>query len=69
MAAAMKTIRCSICERYFDPATSDAMPFCSKRCKQIDLGRWLGERYSVPVEPSEEDEDEVPPKYPNRGED
>lgn len=58
----MKTIRCSICERQFDPTTSDAMPFCSKRCKQIDLGRWLGERYSVPVERSEEDDDEESPQ-------
>ena len=23
-------------------------PFCSKRCKTIDLGRWLGEDYRVP---------------------
>jgi endogenous inhibitor of DNA gyrase (YacG/DUF329 family) len=26
------------------------MPFCSSRCKQIDLGRWLGERYGMPFE-------------------
>jgi len=26
------------------------MPFCSDRCRQIDLGRWLREVYSVPVE-------------------
>ena len=66
----MSTIRCSICERYFDTATTDAMPFCSKRCKQIDLGRWFGERYSVPVEPKEEDdEDEGPPRHASDGED
>jgi hypothetical protein len=23
-------------------------PFCSKRCRMIDLGRWLGEGYRVP---------------------
>ncbi len=29
-------------------------PFCSERCRLIDLGRWLGERYRVPaVEPDE----------------
>ncbi|WP_390843828.1 DNA gyrase inhibitor YacG [Anatilimnocola floriformis] len=65
----MSTLRCSICERYFDPATSDAMPFCSKRCKQVDLGRWLGERYSVPAERSEEDEDEGPSRHSSDGED
>ncbi len=24
-------------------------PFCSKRCSQLDLGRWLNEEYTVPV--------------------
>ncbi len=24
-------------------------PFCSSRCKQVDLGKWLGEEYSLPV--------------------
>ena len=33
-------------------------PFCSERCKQIDLGDWAAERYRVPqtAEPSSEDE-------------
>jgi endogenous inhibitor of DNA gyrase (YacG/DUF329 family) len=43
-------------------------PFCSPRCRQVDLGRWLGEEYRVPdrsqdgepepggSSPSEEDE-------------
>lgn len=26
------------------------MPFCSERCRQIDLGSWLGESYSMPVD-------------------
>lgn len=46
----MSRLKCSICEREFDPADSAALPFCSHRCQQIDLGRWFGERYSVPVE-------------------
>jgi endogenous inhibitor of DNA gyrase (YacG/DUF329 family) len=40
------------------------LPFCSARCKTIDLGRWLGEAYHLPAEeqddPSEEEETEVP---------
>lgn len=63
----MATIRCPICERYFETTDSTAMPFCSPRCKQIDLGRWLGEKYSVPVEPADDDEDESP--RDRRGED
>jgi len=51
------TIRCPICERQFDPAASRAMPFCSERCRKIDLGRWLRECYSVPVERKDEDDE------------
>ena len=25
-------------------------PFCSAKCRKIDLGRWLGEKYAVPAE-------------------
>jgi endogenous inhibitor of DNA gyrase (YacG/DUF329 family) len=40
-------------------------PFCSRRCKTIDLGRWLGERYRIPAEGGDEadpvaDETEIP---------
>ena len=31
-------------------------PFCSERCKLIDLGRWLGGKYQIPVEQDDEDE-------------
>ncbi len=55
-------IRCAICEKQFDPAASQAMPFCSDRCRQIDLGRWLREVYAVPVvrNPDEEGAGEAP---------
>jgi endogenous inhibitor of DNA gyrase (YacG/DUF329 family) len=29
-------------------------PFCSERCKTIDLGRWLNESYRLPVEEEED---------------
>lgn len=51
----MPLIRCPVCRKRFDGAQSDSLPFCSPRCRQIDLGRWLGEEYSVPVESSDED--------------
>lgn len=34
-------------------------PFCSERCKLIDLGQWASEKYRVPVEPTP-DEPEAP---------
>jgi hypothetical protein len=38
---------CPICG---SPAVAAHRPFCSKRCANIDLGRWLGERYRVETE-------------------
>jgi hypothetical protein len=52
--------RCPLCGRPGDsPAESKAAPFCSTRCKQIDLGKWLDEKYRIPVagDPSDEGED------------
>lgn len=31
------------------PTEEEYRPFCSQRCKEQDLGRWLDERYRVPV--------------------
>jgi len=31
------------------------MPFCSQRCRLIDLGRWLDERNGMPLEPDEDE--------------
>ncbi|MFC6391560.1 DNA gyrase inhibitor YacG [Methylorubrum zatmanii] len=42
---------CPICGK---PAMPETKPFCSARCADIDLGRWLGERYVIPG-PEEED--------------
>jgi endogenous inhibitor of DNA gyrase (YacG/DUF329 family) len=60
-------VHCPICQREFDPATTPAMPFCSQRCRHIDLGRWLSEEQRIPYDQNEEDhENEVdPPKKPN----
>ncbi len=36
-------------------------PFCSNRCAQIDLSRWLGGNYAIPVkEQSDEDDPDRP---------
>ncbi|ALL12890.1 DNA gyrase inhibitor YacG [Caulobacter henricii] len=37
---------CPICSKPVDPAFR---PFCSKRCSDVDLQRWLSERYVVPA--------------------
>ena len=50
---------CPICGKEADPKYR---PFCSRRCADIDLGRWMSGSYAIPVEPdSSEDGDEIPP--------
>jgi endogenous inhibitor of DNA gyrase (YacG/DUF329 family) len=63
----MAQVRCSICGRSFDSDESPAMPFCSERCRLVDLGRWLDEDYGVPWEredPEEEPDGGRPPEEP-----
>ena len=37
---------CAICGR---PAEPDYRPFCSRRCADVDLQRWLAGRYAIPA--------------------
>ena len=54
----MTTITCPICGKQFDSDRTPTMPFCSIRCKQIDLGRWMDERYALPHDANEDELDE-----------
>ena len=47
---------CPVCGR---PAAPDTHPFCSTRCADVDLHRWLGGTYVVAAEASEPDEGPV----------
>ena len=40
-------------------------PFCSERCKTIDLGAWASEAYGVPAEETTESQAEPPPERPS----
>lgn len=53
------TMRCPVCKKQFEKSDSETVPFCSDRCRTIDLGRWLGESYGLPVVP-DPDADEAP---------
>jgi hypothetical protein len=61
-----KPMLCPICKKNVaDLDNPDSpnrfFPFCSERCKLIDLGRWLGERYRIPIKPADESSDLPPP--------
>ena len=55
--AAMPEIKrpplCPICGK---PADVARKPFCSKRCADVDLNRWLSGVYAVPVADGEDDD-------------
>jgi len=38
------------CPQCGKPAATQHRPFCSTRCKQLDLGKWLNESYVIPGE-------------------
>jgi endogenous inhibitor of DNA gyrase (YacG/DUF329 family) len=66
----MISVICPICKQPMQGqslAEWPDFPFCSRRCKTIDLGRWLGEAYRLPADeegdqeaPSDPRETEVP---------
>jgi endogenous inhibitor of DNA gyrase (YacG/DUF329 family) len=48
---------CPICEEPLLEAERRHRPFCSARCRQVDLGRWLGGEYALPSEEPVGDDD------------
>jgi endogenous inhibitor of DNA gyrase (YacG/DUF329 family) len=57
-----RMIACPTCKQLTEYSTDNAYrPFCSKRCKLIDLGLWASEQYAIPVEMNADDlEDNIP---------
>ncbi len=51
------TVKCPICRKDV-PLDGADFPFCSERCRIIDLGNWSAEEYRIPASPSEKQEDE-----------
>jgi endogenous inhibitor of DNA gyrase (YacG/DUF329 family) len=52
----LKPVRpCPVCKK---PSSQQHHPFCSARCADIDLNRWLSGTYVIPAEPVAEDENE-----------
>ena len=49
---------CPICGKDAKPRTENkAAPFCTARCKSVDLGKWLDEEYRIPTEPTSPEEE------------
>jgi uncharacterized protein len=53
---------CPICKKPTDSGSTAEFPFCSERCKLLDLGAWASEKYVI----SEPVIDESSPEYLDR---
>ncbi len=53
-----RQVKCPTCDKRGDWFSGAYGPFCSKRCKLVDLGKWLGEEHviSQPLKPENLDE-------------
>lgn len=47
---------CPICGK---PAERKFRPFCSARCADVDLNRWLSGQYAIPANPEDEEDGEA----------
>ncbi len=62
--------RCPICKRDVLPrAHNPAFPFCSLRCREVDLGKWLGEEYRIAGDSTDADDDGLAPAPPKEEDD
>jgi endogenous inhibitor of DNA gyrase (YacG/DUF329 family) len=64
-------MNCPICDK---PADKAVRPFCSRRCADVDLSRWLKGSYAIPGAPAGEDDESglnphenIDPKGPDKG--
>ncbi|HXS21036.1 MAG TPA: DNA gyrase inhibitor YacG [Steroidobacteraceae bacterium] len=48
----VQRVKCPTCQREIDWSQSPYRPFCSERCRLIDLGAWLTEKHAIPGDPA-----------------
>jgi len=60
---------CPVCKRPIEggPTTDRFRPFCSKRCADIDLGRWLRGSYAIPASDSTDESESEAGGYEPEG--
>ncbi len=50
-------VSCPKCKKKFEYYDSKSRPFCTERCKMIDLGHWLDESYTISTKGDAMDDD------------
>lgn len=63
-------VKCPSCSKKFNYYDGEFRPFCSERCKMVDLGQWFNESYTVATRDplSEEDIEVVIKKHESESE-
>ena len=66
MGSVQRIVPCPVCKKPAEPrARNPCFPFCSDRCRRVDLGRWFGEEYRIPSRPAEGEEQPVSEDEPS----
>ncbi len=60
---------CPICRKPTDSATHADFPFCSERCRLLDLGNWASEKYRISEPVIDESTPETPERNPDERQD
>jgi uncharacterized protein len=60
-------VKCPTCQRELDWTTAPFRPFCSERCRLVDLGAWLTEQRSIPDDSAAAQEGSAPEEQPPKG--
>jgi uncharacterized protein len=61
-------VKCPTCQRDLNWESAPFRPFCSERCRLIDLGAWLSGQRAIPGESVETPEKQVTEQPPPGGE-
>ena len=56
-------VKCPRCGRKSETASNPFRPFCSERCKLLDLGNWLSGDYRIAAQDTPEDGDQTTLKH------
>lgn len=64
--SAVRSYECRICQKAvaYEGRLPEVYPFCSLRCRRVDLGRWLRGQYSLERELTDEELAELPLTQP-----
>jgi hypothetical protein len=53
----LKNLKCPTCRKSAPWEGNPFRPFCSERCKMIDLGAWASEEFRIPADQKPDDEE------------